>query len=226
MSGLSSRGDGKQSVAGFTLVEVVIALSIFSLIMLGLLSALGTFGASASRLDERTNKSGSAWLVGDFLRATLSQSVQRLKETLPDGSQAVFFRGTADELNWVGRMPARFGIGGLYHFRLSRVRDAGGDSLMLIYSPYVGGDRVQAAHHEARHVLVEGIEAFRLAYQIKPASREEAPLWQAIWEDPERLPARVRIDIAATGRAWGPLFVSISPPDSGGGIRIVSGPVE
>lgn len=216
---------------GFTLIEVVIALSLLSLIMMGLISALGSFGATASRLDERAGKSGAAWQVGDFLRASLSSSVGQLKQTLPDGSQSVYFRGAPHELVWLGSMPARYGAGGVHHFHLGLAPDARGNQLLLQYAPYVKVDGVQnppatSTPVSSAHVLADAVTAFRVAYQRKPKGPAEQAEWFDTWEDTERLPGRLRIDIELAGSSWPPLFITLATPEAGGGVRIVHGPVE
>ncbi|NMG37118.1 prepilin-type N-terminal cleavage/methylation domain-containing protein [Azoarcus sp. TTM-91] len=209
---------------GFTLVEVVIALSLVSLIMLGLVSALGGFGATASRLDERAGRAGDAWLVGGLLRTALSTGVRQLKQTLPDGSKVNFFRGDAAELSWLGTMPARYGSGGLHRFRLAAAGSP--PRLLLQYLPYTPDTGVSPPVDETAsvHVLVEALDGLRIAYQSRPMTPAEEALWSDSWTDPERLPERVRLDIAAAGEVWPPLFITITGVDNSDGLRLVNTP--
>lgn len=209
---------------GFTLVEVVIALSLVSLIMLGLVSALGGFGATASRLDERAGRAGDAWLVGGLLRTALSAGVRQLKQTLPDGSKVNFFRGDAAELSWLGTIPARYGSGGLHRFRLATAGSP--PRLLLQYLPYAPDAGVSPPVDETAsvHVLVDALDGLRIAYQSRPMTPAEEALWSDSWTDPERLPERVRLDIAAAGEVWPPLFITITGVDNSDGLRLVNTP--
>ena len=209
---------------GFTLIEVVIALSLLSLIMLGLISAMSTFGATASRMDERAGKDGSAWQVGIFLKASLAQSARNLKQTLPDGTKAVFFRGGPHALFWLGNMPARYGVGGMHFFWLSEGDVRG--QLVLRYAPFASVDAPPDPQTAATHLLLEGVSDFRVTYESKPRGLEEGPQWTDAWADAERLPARVRLDLAVDGRPWPPLFFTLAEVDSAGSTRIVSGAAE
>ena len=212
-------------MGGFTLVEVIIVTVLVSLIMLGLLSALGTLGTTASRLEARTERSDEAWLVGDLLRFSLSRSVSRLKQTLPDGKKSVFFHGAPQEVVWLGVMPARHGAGGLYHFRLAPATDFP-PRLVLQYAPFISQDEVPDIAGADSHILVGPLEGLRIAYQARPKEQGQEGEWVESWEDTEQLPVRVRLDITAENRVWPPLFVSIAAADSGGGGdgRIVAGP--
>jgi len=212
------------AASGFTLIEVVIALSLLSLIMLGLVSAMSTFGATATRMDERAGKDGNAWQIGMFLKASLAQSARNLKQTLPDGTKTVFFRGGPRELFWLGNMPARYGAGGMHFFWLSEGDITG--QLNLRYAPFVGIDIPPDPQAASTHLLVEDVTSFRAAYESKPRDREERPEWTDAWGDPDRLPGRVRLEITVEGHPWPPLFFTLAEIDSAGGVRIVNGPVD
>lgn len=206
---------------GFTLVEVVVALSLVSLIMLGLVTALAGLGTTASKLDARAGRDGLAWQVGGFLRATLSHGVSQLRETRPDGLQAVFFQGGPQELVWLGGMPARHGVGGLHHLRLFVAGTP--PRLLLQYLPYVGVNVPRDFDSAPSHVLVEELSDLRIAYESKPRTLDESPVWFDNWTDTTRLPGRVRIDVAVAGKAWPPLFVAIDTVDDGSGQRVADG---
>lgn len=200
------------AAAGFTLVEVVIVLALLSLVMLGLVSALAGFGNTAAKLEARAGREGDAWQVAAFLRETLASAVGRLRRTLPDGGQAVHFVGGPDGLEWLGSMPARHGVGGLHLFRLTV--DGQPPRLLLRYLPYVAG-ATPPAEAFAGHVLAEGLDHLRLSYESRPRRPDEVAQWSETWHEPDRLPARVRIDVAAGGRTWPPLVVAIGAVDNG-----------
>lgn len=204
---------------GFTLVEVVIALSLLSLIMLGLVSALAGFGTAASRLDQHAGRAGDAWQVATLLRATLTQGVGQLRQKLPDGSSVVFFQGAPQEIAWLGNMPARYGAGGLQRFRLSAADTP--PRLLLQFQPYDGTDTAIDGNAAASQVLAEALEDFHVAYQARPGTPGDAARWADRWAVADDLPQRVRIDIAAAGRSWPPLFIAIDRVDNSGGVRIV-----
>lgn len=60
---------------GFTLVEVMVALSILSLLLLATISALRTFGNTQVSVEKLTNRVDEVRTVSGFLRDTLQSAV-------------------------------------------------------------------------------------------------------------------------------------------------------
>jgi general secretion pathway protein J len=212
---------------GFTLIEVVIALALSSLVMLGRVSALASLGASARRIDARAGQSDRQWLTGEFLRAALSSMAGQIRYTRPDGSRSIYFHGEPQRVEWLGNMPARHGVGGIHHFRLLLEDDAdaaSGARLVLQYAPYVGNPDFDPAAIST-HVLATGVDAFAIAYQSKPEREDEEAVWGDLWDDAERPPGRVRILIDAEGKAWPPLVTTLNAVDvaTGSGVRVGGG---
>jgi general secretion pathway protein J len=216
-------------VRGFTLIEVIIALALSALVMLGLVSALASLGATATRIDERAGQSDRQWLVNEFLRATLSTATGQLKYTRPDGSQSIYFHGAPQTLEWLGSMPARHGVGGLHHFRLLLQDDdsATGIRLVLQYAPYISrpaGSPVDIPVFDAAsistHVLATAVSGFSLAYQSKPEREDEDAVWSDSWDDALRPPGRVRVQIEAENAAWPPLVTALGAVDAGSGSTV------
>lgn len=185
---------------GFTLIEVVVALSLLAVILTGLLSALVTFANSASRVEERILASDDVRLIHSFLRQSLGEASPRLRQRPEDSALVSGLHGTDTALEWLGLMPARHGVGGLYHLWLG-VGDDG--DLILRYLPYAG-DRAPDWQAASAHVLLRGLRQFELAYQAL-----DEPEWRATWLDAQVLPARVRIALAREGEVWPALVVPL-----------------
>jgi general secretion pathway protein J len=201
---------------GFTLIEVVIALALSALIMFGLVSALAGMGNIASRLDERGGQTDRQWLAGGFLRETLVTALGQYKYKLPDGGESVYFSGTSQFMEWVGNMPARHGAGGIHHFRLLLREAESGEApwLEIQYAPYAPESADLAPEAvAAAHVLAAEVRGFAIAYQSKPVRTDEEAVWSDVWDDPERLPGRVRILIETRDSAWPPLVATIGAVD-------------
>jgi general secretion pathway protein J len=203
----------RERARGFTLVEVTIALTLMSFIMLGLVSAFSTLGKTATRLDEHAGKSGREWLVGEFLRATLSSSNGLLRQRLPDESEAIYFRSGQASLQWLGSMPARYGAGGLYLFYLMPEAVGKQMNLTLRFTPYVKD--AEGISVPDTHTLVENLSSLNILYQNHPTHVDEDPVWNEVWDDPDKLPARIRIDIVSEGSPWPPIIIAMGAGDAG-----------
>lgn len=186
---------------GFTLIEVVVALTLLAVILAGLIGALATFARSASRIDERTLASDDVRLVYAFLRQSLGEASPRPRQRPEDSVSVSWLQGDEAQLEWLGLMPARHGVGGLYHLRLGL--GAGGD-LFLYYLPYAGDDPPPDWNVAGAHLLLRGVTGFALAYRAL-----DEPDWRPAWRDAEVLPARVRIALTRPGEVWPELVVPV-----------------
>jgi general secretion pathway protein J len=176
---------------GFTLVEVVVALSLLSLLMLGLLAALRTFGDTLSRADDRIVQVETLWAVSRLLHQTIAtaapvQDAAASATTRP----TLLFQGRHNELRWIGNMPARYGSGGLHHMRLVLDQQQSSPVLLLEYLPFLGAAHGPDWLAARTHRLMENVHNLSFQYQ----STDEAE-WSDTWIEADRLPARVRVDL-------------------------------
>jgi len=186
---------------GFTLIEVVIALTLVAVILTGLVSALVSFGKTSTRIEERSLTSDDVRLVYAFLEQSLGAAAPRVRVRPEDLVPVGWFEGSGTELEWLGLMPARHGVGGLYHLRLGVER---GRRLVLYYLPYAGDDPPPDWGAAESHLLLAGVTAFDLAYRALDEDE-----WRAEWRATEVLPARVKVGLAVRGQAWPELIVPV-----------------
>lgn len=186
---------------GFTLIEVVIALTLVAVILTGLVSALVSFGKTSTRIEERSLTSDDVRLVYAFLEQSLGAAAPRVRVRPEDSVPVGWFEGSETELEWLGLMPARHGVGGLYHLRLGVER---GRSLVLYYLPYAGDDPPPDWGAAESHLLLADVTAFDLAYRALDEDE-----WRAEWSATEVLPARVKVSLAVRGQAWPELIVPV-----------------
>ena len=117
-------------------------------------------------------------------------------------------------------------VGGLHLFRLYPAQAPGPGStpvLMLQYLPYTGSGLDVAWETVPERVLVRQLTRLEFAYRGEAADAR----WQGAWRGSEVPPALVRVSVAAAGRDWPELVVRVRAADlSGGGVRLVHGPVD
>jgi general secretion pathway protein J len=193
-------------VAGFTLVELLIAIALFGLILTGLYSGL--------RMATRASDAGEAHATdNDELRAVMGFLRFELGQVYPlvfsdEGDEQVIFTGEPDRLSFVARLPQHRGVEGAYLLSLL-VTDQ--DRLVLRY-------RLAKANHQylfeesgdvgKEVVLVPGVENVGFSYYGK---RGRTARFYSRWDDPERLPKLLRMRIRPKGRGvhWPDLIVPI-----------------
>jgi general secretion pathway protein J len=121
------------------------------------------------------------------------------------------FAGDRDEMRYAAALPSRVAEGGVYYFRIAVVRE--GDKSLLVQERMIPEpDALDAPEFRdaARSVLADGITELKIGYfgRDPGAAETEAPSWRDKWDDTQRLPLLVRIDIVpAKGSAWPQLVV-------------------
>lgn len=183
---------------GFTLVEMLVVISLLSLIALGMGSALRATAQTGERVDRKLLDADELRVSSAFLRSVVGRIyAYRVNAPTAVGQPPYFFEGRSDALVWVGIMPARHGVGGRYFFRLSLGELNGVSGLLLQFLPWDSAlgqpDWTQA---EGR-VLVPNATGLQLHYTNTVIDQ---PRWSGNWDAPDALPDRVMISLrTATG---------------------------
>ena len=203
---------------GFTLVELMVAMALMSLVVLAMASALRTMAQTETRVDGRLSRMDDVESVAVFLKSVVGRVVVKKNPASLNTNDAPYlFQGDPDSLTWIGVMPARFGMGGRYFFHLGVEATSSGAALILryqIWKPNAGFPNWAAAQ---QLTLVEQIESFQLQYENPQRSPD---VWSAGWQFPanavndlpaDRFPSRVRINLGRSGQTWPPLVVVMRP---------------
>ncbi len=127
----------RHPLAGFTLVEVLIALSLLAVLMLLLTGALRSAGQTEARVDQRLEQADQLRVAQHFLREVLGRASIRPASVAGAGAgtEPLFAAGPA-ELAWVGVLPGGYGIGGRHFLRLALEPAGGAGALVLRYQPW------------------------------------------------------------------------------------------
>ena len=208
---------------GFTLVEVVVAMTLLSLVMLVLGASIRSMGASAERIDTRTASIDDMRVATTFLREILGRVAAQREEPPATG---LLFSGAAQGMRWVGVMPARFGAAGRHFFRLDMERLSDGSAgLVLRFAPWRWQQKTFPDWSRAEsRVLLRNVTGMSLAYAGNGMNDGWLPSWPA---DEKKLPPRVRLLLAQAPFEWPPVILAIHPlpaNEGGGGGGFSRGP--
>jgi general secretion pathway protein J len=204
--------------AGFTLLELVIALTLLALMSGVLFGALGYAGRSWEGGEAKAEQTASMRLSHAFLRSQLeAQHPLRMRRMV---EYPLLFAGSRDELRYAAPLPPRISGGGIWYYRLAVVREGDRSRLVLERQvPDLDAGRLPEFERADRSILAEDIEEIRLSYfgRDTGASNLTTPTWRERWDDRNRLPLVIRIDVVPRrGAAWPTLVVSPrQAPESG-----------
>ena len=175
---------------GFTLIEVVLALTIFAL-MGGILYGAFSLGHSAVEKSQanstRNQKLRSiADLLGSYVRSAFPYRESPQEQT-------AFFEGDSESLTFVSAYSQGMGGRGMAKIQITKDEDEKGRATVKLQetAPVRINSEAAAAGQTHGIVLHDDVREFRLAY-LDPQAEEE--IWEERWDARERrmLPRAVR----------------------------------
>lgn len=207
---------GSRLMRGFTLIELMIALSLFALMSAVLFGSLRLAGRTWDAGEAKAEATAGMRLAGDYLRTQLAaQHPQRMRKI---AEFPLLFEGARDELRFAAPLPGRVGVGGMWYYRLALVERPGKSGSALVVErmvPDINGTTMPDFGTADRSVLADDIATLKIGYlgRDRGASLDTEPTWRDRWEDPQLLPLLLRVEVAPrVGPAW-PLLV-IAPRQS------------
>jgi general secretion pathway protein J len=204
---LRSIEDTRQREAGFTLVEVLVALVLLGLLTTALFFSV-RFGVTAwQRGGERSDQIHTSMLVQDLLRRLIGQAYPLM---LADGtgSGRVDFAGSATSLDFLAPVPIALASGGRARFTLAIERRGGQSDLVLASRPELAAGDAPAELN--RKTLLATLEAAEFAY-FGVAQSKSTTEWHERWSDEMSLPALVRVRVRfarSDPRLWPDLTIA------------------
>ncbi|HOW75883.1 MAG TPA: type II secretion system protein GspJ [Candidatus Competibacteraceae bacterium] len=199
---------------GFTLLELIVAITLMGLVLVVLYSGLRLGLKSWDGGEQRAEATNRLRLAQEFLRRQLTQSITAYQVNERQ-ERNVAFAGRSDVIEFVAPMLAQLGQGGLYRVRI----EAGDGRLWIRWRPYLPTDPEAGEQRET--VLLEGVSNVEWAYfGLEQADGpESSPQWQwhSAWTNPQRRPQLVRLNLNLQGEPWPDLVTVLAEgrPDSG-----------
>lgn len=198
--------------AGFTLLELVVAMAVFGMIGLGIFGVL-VLGARSAGSGERISEQGRRFRVANEVITRQIASVEPIQlPPMDDGglddeeSEAVpFFYGDAETLLFVTTAPQRPDASGMAIVEYWLEEGALKMSERPVFSAYGTGKGLRRAELDdtVATILLYDVESVTFSYQRESDTDEWLEVWDAAEE--EMLPAVVRIDVRPAA-AGGPDF--------------------
>ena len=181
---------------GFTLVEVMVALTILSLVMLVTVTGLRTLANTQVAIERVTARVDEVRTISSFLRDSFDSIVIGTStgglSLGGHGGGSTVFQVLPHAVEWQSIVLFGESYGGSYILRLEKE----GDALMLRWhEPPTGRRGLDWSTAPSRQV-VTGLEELDISYKRK----EDGP-WQNTW-DSEGVPSLLSLQLKASGRYW------------------------
>jgi general secretion pathway protein J len=208
----SARRHSLTAEAGFTLLELLIALALLAVTASLLAAAIGSARQALNVVDRRVAHA-TVPAVQSVLRRLLAEA-----RPGADAAERIdplrAFVGEPDKLGFVSSFVPQGQYGGLWRYEIALDAGEGGAGVLVLTQQLVRPVPTATAA-PLRTVVITGLGALHLRY-FGAADRDAAPMWQDGWHDPRRLPRLVAVDVTfarADGRQWMPLVVALPLSD-------------
>ncbi len=184
----------KTKQLGFSLMEVIIVMTMLSLIMVMVYSGVNTSRKMAYKGIQRIDASNEVRVVQNLIRRQISRILpMAFKE---EDNSFVIFEGDADHIMYVSPMPGYLGKGGP-HVQLIEIVNAKGGKI-LQFSHWLLNDSLEEGDFDDSEqepvVLLENIKDAQFSF-MKLDEEGEPGDWENEWEEPENTPLMVQLEV-------------------------------
>jgi len=198
--------------AGFTLLELLVALTLLGLVMAAVFGELRFAARAWDATDAKQDRNSELLSVHSFVRQRLQQVyVRQRNRRRDDETSPLVFDGDSRSMTFLGTMPEQISAGGFYRISLSSENGDDGSNLFVSWRPFDGDDTEPVADSaDNSRVLLRGVAEIRFSY-FGQANDSVAPQWWNSWPSRDTAPALIRIDVSFAGgdpRRWPELVVA------------------
>lgn len=197
-----------QASKGFTLIEVLIAMTLLSIMMVLLFTSLKICADSWEKGESKITDVNEIAVVYNFFQRDLSVA-KPLWNDLPAEEEKTFsFQGGTQSLQFVSAFPASAGRSGLQLFSLNLLEEDNERIINVTIVPFVPMTE-GAKWHKEEVTLIKHVSDFTLAY-FSSADGVSEGAWTEEWLNKEVLPRLVKINIKLeNGSYWPEMIIDL-----------------
>ena len=249
MNGTSkSKGEGRKAkhhsssaAAGFTLIEVLIAMTLLSIMVVLLFSSLRICAQSWEQGENKIAEVNEVAVVYNFFQRHLSSALPVWNDfsaedgesaasraesgTATDNKNKTFsFQGKKKSLQFVSVFPASVGRAGMQLFSIQPQQEDKEQVIKVSLTPFFPVTEGEEWHRE-EEVLLRHVSDFTLAYF--GADDEGKSSWQDEWLEKSVHPRLVKISINTTnGVFWPEMIIALNVTGETGSAMLESNPTN
>ena len=194
----------RKASAGFTLIEVLIAMTLLGVMVVLLFGSMKICADSWQKGEDKITEVNDVAVVYQFFQHHLGAAIP-LWNDFSQESKVFAFQGKSQELQFVSAFPASAKKSGLQLFSLKLINDGDGQLIQVSIIPfYPVADGEEWRKEEV--TLLRHVRNFSLSYFGLDESQPEG-LWQEDWLEKEKLPRLVKIKIGRDDSGFWPEMI-------------------
>lgn len=186
--------------AGFTLVELLLAVTLLSMLMALTYGGLQAATRATDRGQKILEESGRLRMAHQFVRKQINQAIplgfNREEEAIANPGEPTLtevFLGSSSSIRFVGPMPGYLGFGGPQVQELNIVSGRNGKELVLTHALLQGFEDASLNERDPI-VLIDHIESAEFKFLTRDEDNEIAG-WISDWEETGELPVAIALEI-------------------------------
>jgi general secretion pathway protein J len=194
---------------GFTLIEVLIAMTLLSVMVVLLFASLKICSQSWEQGEKKISEVNEAAVVYHFFQQHLASAKPVWNDfSGDDGNKTFAFNGGQQTLQFVTAFPASVGRKGLQQFSLFLKKQDGEPVIKVALAPFLPLAEGEEWHQEEVD-LVKHVKRFKLSYFGSETGTDENS-WQSEWLEKENQPRLVKISIELeNGIFWPDMVIEL-----------------
>jgi general secretion pathway protein J len=187
---------------GFTLIEILVSLSLLGIVFLLLFSSLYTANKSWIAGEKKISNNDESRLVALFLRRQISQALPIT--WVNNGKSKLLFKGNENILSFTSTLPAHRAGGGLNLITIEVEQTEDESNLYIKYQPVASGSYSDNGEYKNNNaLLISNVENIEFSY-FGSNEKNQTAEWHSEWIDENVMPnlIRVKINSSAPGISW------------------------
>ena len=199
----------KRPARGFTLLELLVGLTVFGLLAATAYAGLRTSAGSWERTEERIARLETRRAIRSFIARQFGQATPLAR--VAQGRWAVWFQGESDRVVFLSDLPPYLGDGGIHEVAFEIKRLERTEGLVFTRQKLIADAKPGAFNGEDKleRDLGGAIKSLKIEYFGSPDGRRD-PEWLDRWREERRMPSLVRLHLTPEdGEAWLPIVARV-----------------
>lgn len=183
---------------GFTLVEILIALTIFGMVLVMIFSGLRSAGRTWVKSEAQIEANDTSRMDLGFVRKQLGEVIPLV--LIDKRDNPVLFKGEHDAVHFISNLPGHRGGGGLYLLSFHTVWNDNNKELVLSYQPVtadIDPENMKESGKVKNVTILDDIKLIEFSY-FGSKGQTTNPSWSDEWQVKTKLPELIRVHIEST----------------------------